>query len=128
MKFRGWNSEKSDRRALLLLRLGSDRDDAAVARPGFEARLRARIESGAAARQAAAWSEGFETLVRPALALAASLVLVSAGFYLQGSSPPGEADLASLVETDSVFDSLVAGDPGVLLEDPGSTPAPPERP
>jgi len=119
---------KTGRRAALLLRLGSDRDEAASPRPGFEARLRARIESGAAARSASAWSEGFDALVRPALALAASLALACAGLYIQGTSQPGEADLASLVETDSVFDSLLAADPGALFDDPGNLAAPPESP
>ncbi|OLC55852.1 MAG: hypothetical protein AUH92_01250 [Acidobacteria bacterium 13_1_40CM_4_69_4] len=119
---------RTDRRATLLLRLGSDRDEKASPRPGFEARLRARTELEGAARQVSAWTEGFETLVRPALALAAALVIVCAGFCVQGTSQPGEADLASLVETDAVFDSLMAGDPGILFEDPWSVPAPRERP
>ena len=125
MKLQG---RRAVRRAALLLRLGSDRDEAASPRPGFEARLRARIESGGAPRPASAWSEGFETLVRPALALAASLALACAGLYIQGRSQPGEADLASLVEADSVFDSLLAADPGALFDDPGNVAAPPESP
>ena len=125
MRLRGWTT---GRRAALLLRLGSDRDDTASPRPGFEARLRARIESGGAALSVSTWSEGFESLVRPALALAASLALACAGLYVQGTTQPGEADLASLVEVDSMFDSLLAADPGALFDDPGSVAEPPERP
>ncbi|PYT12758.1 MAG: hypothetical protein DMF51_12410 [Acidobacteria bacterium] len=125
MRLRGWTT---GRRAAQLLRLGSDRDETASPRPGFEARLRARVESGGAGRPVPTWNEGFESLVRPALALAASLALACAGLYVQGTTQPGEADLASLAEVDSVFDSLLAADPGALFDDPGSVAEPPERP
>jgi len=122
---------KDDRRAARLLRLGSERDAEASPRPGFETRLRARIDAGAAVAAGGAvtlWTEALDTLVRPALALATTLAIVCGGLYVQGTSQPGEADLASLVEIDSVFDSVLAGDPGVLLEDPGNAPASPEGP
>ena len=126
-----WNRWKDGRRAERLLRLGSERDAEASPRPGFETRLRARIDSGApvaADRDAAAWTEGLDALVRPALALATTLAIVCGGLYVQGTSQPGEADLASLVEIDSVFDSVLGGDPGVLLEESGNASVPQEGP
>jgi hypothetical protein len=125
MRFRG---RTTGRRAARLLHLGSHRDETASPRPGFEARLRARLESGGAARPVSIWSEGFESLIRPALALGASLALACAGLYVQGTTQTGEADLASLVEVDSVFDSLVAADPGALFDDPGNGAEPSESP
>src|SRR5262249_6811788 len=119
-----WIRWKDGRRAERLLRLGSERDAEASPRPGFETRLRARIASdGAVAADpaGAAWTEGLHGPGRPALALATTLAIVCGGLYVQGTSQPGEADLASLVEIDSVFDSALGGDPGVLLEDPAPT-------
>ncbi len=104
---------------------------AGAPRPGFEARLWARLDSGAApgaAGAAAAWDESLDALVRPALAVAVTLAIVCGGLYVQGTSQAGEADLVSLVEIDSVFDSALGGDPGVLLEDGGSAQASPAGP
>lgn len=110
----------AESRAALLLRLGSARDDGAEPRAGFEERLRKRLASGSAPARSAAWNGGFELLVRPALAVAATLTLVCGGFYLQAVPEPG-ADLVSLVESDPVFTSLLAGDPGSLFgEEPGA--------
>ena len=125
MRWTGW---KDDGRAARLLRLGSERDAQASPRPGFESRLRARIDSGAAGRAVAPWTEALDTLARPALALATTLAIVCVGLYVQGTSQPGEADLASLVEIDSVFDSVLGGDPGVLLEESGNASVPQEGP
>ena len=104
----------SESRAALLLRLGSARDDGAEPRPGFEERLRRRLASGPAPSGSPAWNGGFERLVRPALAVAATLALMCAGLYMRTASEPG-ADLVSLVESDPMFTSLLAGDPGSIF-------------
>lgn len=104
----------AESRAALLLRLGSDRDVGAEPRPGFEERLRGRLASGAGPSGSPAWNGGFELLVRPALAVAATLALVCAGLYLQVAPEPG-ADLVSLVESDPVFASFFGGDPGSIF-------------
>jgi hypothetical protein len=104
----------AESRAALLLRLGSARDDGAEPRAGFEERLRKRLASGPAPSRSAAWNGGFELLVRPALAVAATLALVCGGLYLQAVPEPG-ADLVSLVDSDPVFTSLLTGDPGPIF-------------
>jgi hypothetical protein len=96
-------------------------------RAGFEARLKARLESGPAPSGRRAWNGGFELLVRPALAIAATLTLFCAGLYFQAAPEPA-GDLVSLVENDSVFTSLLAGDPGSLFDDDQGAPAATENP
>jgi hypothetical protein len=104
----------AESRAALLLRLGSARDDGAEPRAGFEQRLRRRLESGAAPSATPAWNGGFELLGRPALAVAATLALLCAGFYVRVAPEPG-VDLVSLVESDPVFTSLLGGDPASIF-------------
>jgi hypothetical protein len=116
----------AESRAALLLRLGSARDDGAEPRAGFEERLRARLASRVPSRSTA-WNGGFELLVRPALALAATLALLCAGIYLQAAPEPGE-DLVSLVENDPVFTSLLSGDPGSIFGEEQGAPATAEKP
>jgi hypothetical protein len=117
----------AESRAALLLRLGSARDDGAEPRAGFEERLRKRLASGPAPSRSAAWNGGFERLVRPALAVAVSLVLLCAGVYMKTAPEPG-ADLVSLVESDPVFTSLLAGDPGSIFGEEQGAPATAEKP
>jgi hypothetical protein len=105
----------AEARGALLLRLGSGGGEDAAPRPGFEERLKARLASGPAATTTSAWNGGFERLVRPALALAATLTVLCAGFYIGVALPEPGGDLASLVETDAVFTSLLAGDPGEIF-------------
>ncbi len=115
-------------RAALLLRLGSGRDDDATVRPGFEERLRARLVTEAGIPKAPAWNGGFELLVRPALAVAATLCLLCAGLYVQVSGPEEGGDLASLVETDPVITSVMAVSPDAIFAGPQDAPAGTERP
>lgn len=120
-------------RAASLLRLGSQRDEAAAPPPGFTERLRARLGSGAAAVETTPWNREFDLLVRPALALAAMLVILCFGFYGFGlyarrAAAPRQADLASLFEADPVFSSILAGDPGGLPAGPEDATATPESP
>lgn len=110
----------AESRAALLLRLGSAREDGAEPRAGFEERLRKRLLSEPALSRSPALNGGFERMVRPALAVAATLALACAGLYLQTAPDPG-ADLVSLVESDPVFTSVLAGDPGSIFgEEPGA--------
>ncbi len=113
----------AEARATLLLRLGSGGAGDATPRPGFEERLRARLASSPAAIRTPAWNGGFERLVRPALAFAATLTLLCAGFYVQVALPEPGGDLTSLVETDAVFASLIAGNPGEIFAVPQDAPA-----
>jgi len=108
----------AEARAILLLRLGSEPAPGATLRPGFEARLRARLLSGTGASRAPLGYGGFDRLVRPALATAAALVLVCAGLYVQVAAPQGDADLASLLESDPVFTSILTADPDAVFADP----------
>jgi hypothetical protein len=117
----------AEARAALLLRLGSGVAEGAAPRAGFEERLLARLASDPAPSGRPAWNGGFELLVRPALAVAATLAVLCAGFYLQ-AAPQREADLASLVENDPVFAPLLAGDPGAVFEGPQGAPAVTEEP
>jgi len=110
-------------RAHLLLWLGSERDEGALVRPGFEQRLRARLQAETTVARSSAWNGGFERLVRPALAAAAALVLVCAGLYVQVAAPQGGGDLASLLETDPVFTSVLTVDPDAMFADPNMTAA-----
>jgi hypothetical protein len=110
-------------RAALLLRLGSGGGEGAAPRPGFEERLKARLASGPAASTTPAWNGGFERLVRPALAVAATLTLLCAGFYVRVAAPEPGGDLASLVETDALFTSLLASDAGEIFPVPQDAPA-----
>jgi len=114
-------------RAALLLRLGSGGDEGAVPRAGFEERLRARLAYGPAPSRGHAWNGGFELLVRPALAVAATLTLLCAGLYVQ-TTPERAGDLASLVENDTVFASLLTGDPWEILDASQGAPAATEEP
>jgi anti-sigma-K factor RskA len=113
----------AEARAHLLLRLGSERDEGVMVRPGFEQRLRARLSAEADVARTSAWNGGFERLVRPALAAAAALVLVCAGLYVQVAAPQGGGDLASLLETDPVFTSILTTNPDAMFADPQSAPA-----
>ena len=113
----------TEARAHLLLRLGSERDRGALVRPGFEQRLRARLLAEPAVARSSTWNGGFERLVRPALAAAAALVLVCAGLYVQVAAPQGGGDLASLLETDPVFNSILTVDPDAMFADPQIAPA-----
>jgi len=114
-------------RAALLLRLGSERDEGAVPRAGFEERLRARLALDPAPAAGSVWNGGFELLVRPALALAATLTLLCAGFYVE-ANPDGKGDLALLVENDPVFTTLFAADPGTVFGESQGAPTAPEEP
>jgi hypothetical protein len=114
-------------RAALLLRLGSERDEGAAPRAGFEERFRARLASDPAPAARSAWNGGFELLVRPALALAAMLTLLCAGLYVQASPDRGD-DLVLLVESDPVFTTLFAGDPGTVFGESQDAPAATEVP
>jgi len=117
----------AESRAALLLRMGSARDENAEPRAGFDERLKARLESGPTPSGRAAWNGGFELLVRPALAVAATLTLLCGGLYLQ-TAPELGGDLASLVENDPVFTSLLAGDPGSFFDEDEGAPAATENP
>jgi hypothetical protein len=112
----------AEARARLLLRLGSERDEEARVRSGFEQRLRARLSAGAAVPRVSPWNGGFERLVRPALAAAAALVIVCAGLYVQAAAPQG-GDLTSLVETDPVFGSILMTNPDAMFAEPQGVPA-----
>ena len=115
-------------RAALLLRLGSEPDEGAAPRPGFEERLRARLAAGPAAPRKPVWNGGFELLVRPALAIAATLTLLCAGIYIRVAAPERGGDLASLVETDPVFTSMLGSDPEAIFAGPQNVPDAMERP
>jgi len=106
----------AEARAAQLLRLGSGSTEGAAPRAGFEERLRARLASDPAPSGRPAWNGGFELLVRPALAVAAALTLLCAGFYFQ-AAPDREGDLASLVENDPVFAPLLTGNPGAFFDE-----------
>jgi hypothetical protein len=105
-----------------LLRLGSERPDDAVTRPGFETRLRARIASGdrsplAGGTAAADWSAAVVALLRPALGAAAALALIAAALFYQAASgvtSAQTADLTSILSTDPAF--------SVVLSDGGASP------
>ena len=114
----------AEARARLLLRLGSERDEEATVRAGFEDRLRARLRAEAPAAGTSPWNGGFERLVRPALAAGLALVLVCAGLYVQVAAPEGGGDLASLVETDAVFTSILTASPEAMFADPQGASAP----
>jgi len=114
---------ESEARAGLLLRLGSERDEKATVRPGFEDRLEARLQAEAAVAGTSAWNGGFERLVRPALAFASALLLVCAGLYVRLAAPQGGGDLASLLETDPVFTSILTASPDAMFADPQGAPA-----
>jgi len=62
--------------------------------------------------------DALDRLVRPALAVAAALALLAAGLYVRSAPPAGETELASLVEGDEVFGSLLAGHAGALFASP----------
>lgn len=112
-------------RAALLLRLGSQRDEAAAPRAGFERRLRARLGTGG---EATPWTRELDFLVRPALALAATLLILCLGLYARSAAAPRQADFASLIEADPVFSSILAGDPGGPFAGPEDATATPESP
>ena len=115
-------------RAALLLCLGSQRDEAAAPRAGFEIRLRARLGTAAAAGEATPWTREFDLLVRPALALAATLLILCLGLYARSAAAPRQADLTSLYEADPVFSSILAGDPGGPFAGPEDATPTPESP
>lgn len=123
-------------RAALLLRAGSEPPAGASLGPGFEAGLRARLAAGEGARAGAregargrsAWNGGIESLVRPALALAAGLALLCAGLYVRETVPSDASDVASLLESDPVFSSVLSASPGPLFGEADPDAAAPERP
>lgn len=117
----------ADLRAFTLLALGSPAGAAPGPGPGFEERLRARLASEAAragagaARPEASWLDAIGWLARPALGMAAALVVASAGLYVwvaPGPSPSGSVDLAQMVEGDPVLDRLLAGETVGFLASP----------
>ncbi len=123
----------AEARAAALLRIGSDRSDEAAPRPGFETRLMARLASEASTATAPAAGrapgaagaratplriDALDRLVRPALVVSAALALLAAGLYVRSAPPAGETELASLVEGDEVFGSLLAGHAGALFASP----------
>lgn len=115
-------------RAALLLRLGSRRDEAATPRAGFEERLRARLDSGARPDEASPWTRELDPLVRPALALAATILILCLGLYARSATASRQADLASLFEADPVFSSILAGDTGGPVAGPEDATPTPESP
>jgi len=99
-------SRSSEKRAAILLRLGSERPEDAIPRAGFEARLRALLDD--AAVEAPSWARELDPLVRPALALGTIVVALCIGVYASSAAPPPDpVDLASLFEADPVFSSLL---------------------
>jgi hypothetical protein len=106
-------------RAARLLLLGSAVDPDAAPRPGFERRLAARLASEPLPRAIPGRNGGLELLMRPALAVAATLMLVCGGLYL-GLAQPEPDDLASLVETDSILTSLNVAEPDSIFAEPDS--------
>lgn len=124
---------EAEARAALLLRLGSQRGEAAAPPAGFEKRLRARLDSGAVPVEASPWTRELDPLVRPALALAGALVIACFGFcgfslYARSAAAPRQADLASLFEADPVFSFILAGDPGGPFAGPEDATPTPESP
>jgi hypothetical protein len=117
----------AETRALSLLRIGSERDEDATPGPGFEERLRARLAGGPPRAPAPAWNGGFDLLVRPALTLATALVLLCAGLYI-GAGGAQSDDLASLVDSDAIFTSVLGMNPDAMFAEPQGTPAPGDAP
>ncbi len=119
----------SEVRAAALLRIGSEVPGGAAPRPGFEARVLARLEAEAgaaavlgpadlrpagAASPASGWVEAVGALLRPSLALACALAIAAAGLYL-AAGPATGADLTELLEQDPVLGRVLSGDPGAAL-------------
>ncbi len=115
-------------RATLLLHLGSQRDEAAAPRAGLAERLRARLDSGAVPVETSPWTRELDPLVRPALALAAMLLILSLGLYARSAAAPRQADLVSLFEADPVFSSILAAYPGGPFAGPEDATPTPESP
>ncbi len=118
----------AEARAALLLRLGSQRDEAAAPRAGFEDRLRTQLDSGAVPVEPSSWTRELDPLVRPALALAAMFLVLCLGFYARSAAAPRQADLASLFEADPVLSSILAGDPEGPFDGPEDATPTPESP
>ncbi|HEU4400926.1 MAG TPA: hypothetical protein VFT43_02360 [Candidatus Polarisedimenticolia bacterium] len=103
-------------RGALLLRLGSERPGDAVTRPGFEARLRARLAAARAVAPEPDWNAAVGALRLPAFGAALVLVLCSAGFYLGAASTPAvDSGLASLIESDPAWSAVLSDGAGALL-------------
>jgi hypothetical protein len=93
-------------RAATLLRLGSG-EPSGSPRPGFDRRLRARIDA-LEARRPSAWYEALEGIARPGL-LAASAVLATTLAIWMLSDATREASLTAFVETDPVLETVLSG-------------------
>lgn len=111
--------ESRNERVHRLLLLGSG-DGAAGPRPGFESRLRSRLEAGSPdaspSSAGADWAEALGSVSRPALAAAA--VVVTAAILFHGwVGSRVEADLAALAESDPSLGAILSGDVSGLLEE-----------
>ena len=106
-----------ERRAASLLALGSGPAEGAP-RPGFPARLRARL-AAEGAPPSPGWADAVGLAARPALGLAAAILLTCAGLYATTSSGPPGDDLALLAEGDPVVRVLVGDSPGGWLTPDG---------
>jgi hypothetical protein len=102
----------ADLRSHRLLLLGSG-DGAPAPRPGFEARLRARI---AAAPDRRGWTDALAPIARPALVAAALVAFAMIAIHGWVGSRQA-SDLALLAEEDPSLFALLEGDLGSLVGD-----------